>query len=138
MKRIAVIGSRSFSDYTLMKSVLDKLISANQVVIVSGGAQGADTLAERYAARCGFACKVWRANWKNNGRRAGFVRNAEIIGDCDEVVAFWDDQSRGTRHSIELAVDSGKVVYIVHYLDVQNGRPMLEMRNGAKRCLINE
>ena len=52
---VLVAGSRTFTDYELMKSKLDKLlINHNDVVVVSGGARGADTLAERYAKEKGY------------------------------------------------------------------------------------
>ena len=43
--RIAVVGSRSFKDYTLMKKVLSKF--ENIQLLVSGHAEGCDNLAEK-------------------------------------------------------------------------------------------
>lgn len=46
--KIAIVGSRSFKDYELLKNEVEKFITENsleEVTIVSGGAVGADTLA---------------------------------------------------------------------------------------------
>lgn len=45
-----IVGSRSFSDYELFVAKCDLLLrNWGSVVIVSGGARGADALAKRYA-----------------------------------------------------------------------------------------
>ena len=45
---------------------------------------------------------VFLADWKKYGRKAGPLRNAEIIKACDECVCFWDGEFHGTRHDIIL------------------------------------
>lgn len=42
-----------------------------------------------------------------------FARNGWIIADADQVVAFWDGASRGTKDSIERARKLGKPLHIV-------------------------
>ena len=60
--KLAVVGSRSFTDYELMKTELDKIKeTVDNLVIVSGGAKGADTLAERYAKENILRMVVFRA-----------------------------------------------------------------------------
>ena len=104
-----VVGSRSFDNYDLLESSLDKLlIKKKDIVIVSGGAKGADTLAEEYAANRGYECMVFKANWQQHGRAAGIFRNEEMhryISQFEKrgCVAFWDGQSRGTYSNFELA-----------------------------------
>lgn len=46
MSVFGVIGSRTFTDYDLVKKELDNYVISK---IVSGGAKGADRLAEKYA-----------------------------------------------------------------------------------------
>jgi aconitase A len=97
---VAVVGSRNFNDYDAMKKILDNIkIDA----IVSGGAIGADSLAEQYAKEHGIKMIVHRPNWIKYGKTAGFVRNVDIVNDADMVIAFWDGKSRGTRHTINTA-----------------------------------
>ena len=48
---LLIAGSRNFEDYRLLKEITDyTLRNRNEnIVIVSGGARGADTLAKQYA-----------------------------------------------------------------------------------------
>ena len=104
-----VVGSRSFDNYELLESTLDKLlINYREITIVSGGAKGADTLAEEYAAANGYECMVFKANWQQHGRAAGIFRNEEMhryISQFEKrrCVAFWDGQSKGTYSNFALA-----------------------------------
>ena len=43
------------------------------------------------------------ANWDTFGKRAGYIRNQEMANNADALVAFWDEESKGTRHMIEIA-----------------------------------
>lgn len=78
---VAVVGSRDFDNYTLLTEVLDTLRPS---AIISGGAKGADSLAERYASDRGLPLTVIRPNWRL-GRAAGPIRNGEIIAAADHV-----------------------------------------------------
>lgn len=104
-----VVGSRNFSDYSLMKSKLDTFLkNQSDVVIVSGGARGADTLAERYAKEKGYLFKIFPAEWDKFGRVAGYIRNEQMhsyISNAENrgCVAFWDGKSKGTQHNFKLA-----------------------------------
>jgi hypothetical protein len=114
--KLAVIGSRTFKDYDLMKEELSKLNSKEEITeIVSGGAKGADSLAERYAKEFNIPVKVFEANWDKHGRRAGPLRNIKIVDYCDSLIAFWDSKSTGTKHSIGLAKEQKKSVVIVRF-----------------------
>ena len=83
--------------------------------IVSGGARGADKLGEQFAKNYNLSLKVYEADWQKYGRRAGFVRNVDIIKYCDICFAFWDGESHGTKHDIELCEQYGKPCYICYY-----------------------
>ncbi len=112
-KRVAVIGSRNFSDFKLLKVYLGRFFYP--FVLISGAAKGADSLAERYADVVGLEKKIFPANWDKHGKRAGFLRNKKIVKNCDVVVAFWDGESKGTKNTIDLAKEAGKKVYIVMF-----------------------
>lgn len=103
MVKLAVIGSRGFTDYALMCGALDGYIEAldGPVEIVSGGARGADNLAERYAEEHHIPITILRARWNLHGKEAGFLRNTEIVNESDDCIAFWDGQSRGTQDTIK-------------------------------------
>ena len=115
-----VVGSRSFDDYSLLKQKLDKLL-ANQsnIIIVSGGAEGTDNLAERYAKDKGYEIIIMPADWKTNGKKAGYIRNEKMHCFISEkenrgCVAFWDGKSRGTQHSFKLALKYHNPIRLIH------------------------
>jgi hypothetical protein len=85
--------------------------------VVSGGAKGADTFAEIYARERGLDVIIFKADWNRHGRRAGFLRNHDIVNECDRLVAFWSDsrggKSTGTQHSIRLARDNDKPTLVL-------------------------
>lgn len=133
MKKVIIAGSRSFYDYTLLKTELDKLF-AEPFIVVSGGAKGADSLGEIYAQEKGYPIERYLAKWndlsvkncviKHNSygaynAMAGHNRNQEMLnailknldGGC--VVAFWDGKSKGTENMINISRKAGIFVKIV-------------------------
>ena len=117
MYRVIVAGARSGCDEHLIFSKLDKLLSnkmdQDDIQIVSGTARGVDQAGERYAASRGLDCVRFPADWEKYGRRAGYLRNCQMAENADALVAFWDGQSRGTKHMIEIAKARGLAVRIV-------------------------
>ena len=119
--RIAVIGSRTFTDYDLLKHTLDQIDDKD--LIISGGARGADSLAREYALENNITYCEFQADWsdlshpearvKTNryGQKydanAGFRRNIFIVDQADLVVAFHNG-SPGTAHSLRIAKQMGK------------------------------
>jgi hypothetical protein len=102
--KIAVVGSRTFNDREKLFKELDLFHLAKPIsLIISGGARGADQLAEDWAQERGISTQIFIPDWETHGKSAGFIRNADIIRSCDECIAFWDGKSRGTLHSINLA-----------------------------------
>lgn len=101
--KILVCGSRTFNDYGKMESALLNLPFIGG--IISGGADGADKLAELYASNHSVHNLVVRADWKNEGKSAGIKRNLKMLDmKPDLVVAFWDGKSRGTKHTLTEAM----------------------------------
>jgi len=113
---LAVVGSRTFNDYHILKSTLDPLVESFGITtIVSGGAKGADTLAEKYAKEYVLHLIVFPADWDTHGKRAGYIRNVDIWNNADLGVAFWDGQSKGTAHSFEISKKQKKKLYVLDY-----------------------
>ena len=115
---IGIVGGRDFSDYDLLKGKLTDFIAMNKIsvnAIVSGGAKGTDTLAEKLAAEIGVQMIVFRPEYDKYGRRATLERNTLIIEHSDIVFAFWNGTSRGTLDSITKARKREKQLYIVSY-----------------------
>lgn len=108
--KLAIVGSRHYNNYAEFKQVVNKFVGNTIGEIVSGGAPGADTLAEYYAQEYGIKITVYKAEWNVYGRSAGPIRNAKIVKHCDEVLAFVAPTSTGTKHTINLARQAGKKV----------------------------
>ena len=109
MRKIAVIGSRSFNDYARLECLLLPWLPAT---IITGGAKGADALAERFARENGLCLRVIKPDWKQYGRGAGPIRNREIVDAAELIIAFWDGRSRGTLSAINYARGKGKAVIV--------------------------
>lgn len=114
--KLAVVGSRNFSDYELLKHKLDTIHSIKPIsFIISGGASGADSLSERWARENGVPTKIFLPDWDRFGKSAGYKRNVQIVCECDSLIAFWDGQSKGTQHSINLAKEKLKPIAIIKF-----------------------
>jgi len=111
--KLAVVGGRDFTNYSLMKEVLDHI--QDITVIVSGGALGADSLARRYAQERNLPIKEFIPDWTKDGKFAGLKRNILIVNECDQLIAFWDTKSKGTKHSIDLAEKQNKFYGFIQY-----------------------
>ncbi|PLX00218.1 MAG: hypothetical protein C0594_15955 [Marinilabiliales bacterium] len=98
--KIAVIGSRTFDDAKFLSETLD---AHNISLLISGGASGADALAEQYAHQKGVKTHIIKPDYKRFGRGATFVRNKEIVLSSEMLIAFWDGKSKGTQYTIEMA-----------------------------------
>ncbi len=121
---ILICGSRHFTDYPLLAQVTDTVLrnhnlSYESVEIVSGAAQGADSLGERYALIHNIPCVRFPADWERFGRSAGPRRNSQMIEYLQQstatpiVIAFVTVNSVGTRDTINKAHRAGiKVVEI--------------------------
>ena len=102
--RVVVAGSRDFNDYNLLSSELDKFLAGKKnVTIISGTARGADRMGEQYAAEHGYKIDQFPAEWSKYHQGAGPIRNLEMVKTADAVVAFWDNQSTGTKNIIDCA-----------------------------------
>ena len=96
--RIAIVGSRAYSRLDLVEAFVAALPVGT--IVVSGGARGVDTVAEIVARDRGLEVIVFQADWDRLGRKAGPIRNAQIVANADRVVAFWDGKSRGTLNTL--------------------------------------
>jgi len=112
--KVGVVGSRTFNDYGKLKNILDSLEGVE--LVVSGGARGADSMGERWAKEKGIPTKIFLPDWNKFGKRAGFIRNEDIVRECDTLVAFWDGESHGTLNSINHAKRMEKRLIIERFV----------------------
>lgn len=117
--RVIVAGSRTFKSYPRLRAALDHYLvnklKTHDVVIISGTARGADQLGEQYAQERGLKCLQFPAEWDKYGKAAGYRRNEQMAQVADALIAFWDGQSRGTTHMINIMYKMGKITRIVRF-----------------------
>ena len=117
--RVIIAGSRGFTDYPKLKAFCDNLLkiksSTHSITIVSGGAQGADKLGEKYAKENNYGLDVYKADWNTYGKSAGYKRNQQMSLHADVLIAAWDSKSRGTMHMINIMNTANKPVRILHF-----------------------
>jgi hypothetical protein len=107
--KVAIVGYRNFSDYKLFCDHIESW-EGDIDYIVSGGAKGTDTMAAKYARENGIPFKIFHAKWKEHGKRAGPIRNKQIVDFCDCVIAFLSPLSVGTKDTLAKAKRCGKPV----------------------------
>lgn len=116
--RIIVAGGRDFGDGVVAAQAFKELttsLNTTDFEVVSGGAKGADAMGEHLAEYYEYPTKVFKANWKGHGVAAGPIRNEEMAKYADVLLAFWDGQSKGTKHMIKRAINNGLLVKVVRY-----------------------
>ncbi len=110
--RVLVTGSRTWTDATKVAQTLAG--HPRGTVFVHGAARGADQLAGDIAHGLGYDVEEYPADWRGKGKRAGIIRNLQMLDTGpDKVIAFWDGQSTGTRHTITEACQRGIPVKVV-------------------------
>jgi len=109
--KILICGSRSINDPALVAQAVEKS-GMTPTHVVSGGARGVDTLARFFAQSRGIEFTEYIADWDRYGKRAGYMRNCVMVGVADAVIAVWDGESPGTKHSIDYATSQGKQVFV--------------------------
>jgi hypothetical protein len=102
--RLLVCGGRDFENKEGLRAVLK---GKDITCLISGGAKGADYLAEQYAIDEGIETDIYPANWKKHRRSAGPIRNRQMIeeGKPDEAIAF--PGGRGTEDMIRQLKKAG-------------------------------
>lgn len=110
--KVLVCGSRYFTDYKLLEEILNQY---DITEIIEGEARGADTLSRIYGEHRGIPVRAFPANWEVFGRRAGPIRNANMLseGKPDCVIAFRGPNSRGTQNMINQAEKAGVPTVVI-------------------------
>ena len=113
--KVAIVGSRTFNNFDLLSKKVKEYCRRTNIsieTIVSGGAKGADALAEKFAKENDIQTKIFHPDWEQFGRNACSVRNTQIVEFSDIVFAFWDGKSPGTKDSITKAEKLQKIIII--------------------------
>lgn len=93
----------------------DKVKQGYKIIIISGNANGADKLGERYAKERGYELITKPADWDRFRKSAGYRRNAEMADIGNAAAIFWDGESKGSKHMIDLAKEKGLAVRVINY-----------------------
>ena len=116
MIKIAVIGSRNFTNYEFFKEKLEYLIQniKEDIQFVSGGAKsGGDALIKRYCEENNLPLIEFLPDYNQYGKGATHVRNSRIVEFSDYLIAYWNGSSRGTKSTIDKACKKGMKIKIV-------------------------
>lgn len=119
MYKLIIAGGREFNDKARMLEALKEMEAfgtfSDGIEIVSGMARGADKLGYKIARENSISIKEFPANWDKHGKGAGYLRNKEMAVYADGLLAFWDGESKGTKHMIDTMKGLNKGVHIVRY-----------------------
>lgn len=119
--KLAIIGSRSFTDYNKLENIINKYFrnddgSLRFDEIISGGAIGVDSLAENYAIKYNVRITVIKPDYDTFGRyKAPLIRNEKIVRQADIILAIWDGSSRGTANAIGHAKRLKKDSLVIYF-----------------------
>ena len=110
--RVLVTGSRDWTDRDAIRDALSAIDGncdpADSLTLVHGAARGADSIAADIAANIGWNVEAHPADWERHGKRAGFIRNEEMVKlGADVCLAFIKDGSRGAMMCAGLAEKAG-------------------------------
>jgi hypothetical protein len=92
-------------------NLIDSLNLNNIDLILSGMANGADTLGEYYALANSIDVEYHPANWNEYGKSAGYRRNVEMANNADALILIWDGKSKGSGHMKRIAQEKGLTIY---------------------------
>lgn len=111
--RTIVAGSRTITSSAIVyRAIAESNIPIS--VVLSGCAQGVDSLGEVWASDHGVPVESCPADWDTYGQTAGLRRNSLMVSKAEALVAVWDGKSPGTRDVIAKAKRAGLRVFIYY------------------------
>lgn len=117
--KLIIAGSRGVDDYEALRfAMVDSRLwkqHRQSIEVVCGMARGADALGLLFAERNNLKVHKFPADWDNHGKRAGYLRNAEMAAFADACLILWDGQSKGSAHMRDIAIKRGLDTYFYKY-----------------------
>ena len=111
-KRVAIVGSRNYNNRAEIYKYLDSKIDKIGHLVSGGCPSGPDRICQDFTKDRGLSITIHYPNWDRDGRGAGFIRNKRIVEDCDVLIAWQANKSKGTQNSINLARKLNKQVIV--------------------------
>ena len=106
--KVLVAGSRNIRVFDL-----SEYIPPETDLIISGGAEGVDSLAEQYADQHRISKLILRPRYDLYGRAAPIKRNEIMVDLADIVIIIWDGISKGTNHTVTYARKKNKPLQVI-------------------------
>ena len=106
-KTAIVCGSRDWNDRTKVEVMMKRLEYEGYKTIIEGEARGADTMARQEALKLGMHVMAMPAKWNVYSKKAGIVRNQEMLKKKPDLVLAFDMGTPGTAHMIAIAKMAG-------------------------------
>ncbi len=106
--KLLVAGSRGITDFDLSPYIPKEVDT-----VISGGAGGIDSLAEKYADMHRISKYIIRPRYDLYGRAAPLRRNEQMVDMADAVLIIWDGKSKGTAYTLKYAKKMEKQVVLV-------------------------
>lgn len=111
MSKVICAGPRDYYDYDMVvKAIEESKFAITE--LVSGTAQGVDSLGERWAREHLVPIKQYVPNWNKHGKAAGPIRNKEMAEYADALIAVVPYFSKGTANMIKQANELGLKIFI--------------------------
>jgi len=112
---IGIVGSRDFTNYEFVSKEINKYLQTfkEEITIVSGDCRGIDFLVQRYSKEFNIPFIKHVAQWDKYGKRAGPIRNKQIVDSITHLLAFPKNTSIGTFSTINLAKKKKVLITVI-------------------------
>jgi predicted Rossmann-fold nucleotide-binding protein len=119
--KVLICGSRNVSNKDMLFEIFDRwagrLALGADTVVITGGARGVDGIAREWCLSKGFRSVVMNADWDKNGKRAGYVRNRDMLElePVHVLGVMLEGGSKGTLDMLTISKErmlDVKVVYV--------------------------
>lgn len=110
--RLLVCGGRTFDDRERLLTAMNAAVCGRiaEIVVIHGGARGADSLAGAIAREVGVKVLVFPADWERNGNRAGPIRNQQMLDEGKPDVVLAMPGGAGTADMVRRSKAAGVTV----------------------------
>jgi hypothetical protein len=128
VRRLLVTGSRTWHNAAMLEAELAEWFDPDTVLVHGACPQGADMIADQAWHEWGGKIERHPAQWDVYGKRAGFLRNEEMVRQgADACLAFIRDASKGATHTANLAIGAGIPTVITTWVTI-GGRNVYRRR----------